>query len=299
MTKKKKVHIIVNPAAGVKQPILFLLNKAFQKNNVEWSISLTKKSGDAEQQARDLTKSEVDVVAVFGGDGTVVEAATGLYKSSKPLAILPGGTANVIAKDLGIPIGIPNAIERLLISNYSRTKRVDMAEVNSKPFFLHVSVGIFSDLIKETTRELKNLLGQTAYGIGIPKILQDVKTTPYCFSVDGKKHNKTGVGLHVANSGNTGIMDISFAPNMSMTDGRLDVIFVKELNIQAFSELTTHTLLDGPAGKYIEHIQGKHIHIEANDDQTTSCDDEISTEKSLDIHVAPRSLSVVLPNNRT
>src|SRR5690554_7252602 len=106
---QRKVHVVINPAAGQGIPLLSILNQVFSECGVDWDVSITKKSGDAREQARQAAAKGVDVVAAFGGDGTVAEVASGLLGSRTPLAILPGGTANVMSVELGIPTDLAQA----------------------------------------------------------------------------------------------------------------------------------------------------------------------------------------------
>jgi diacylglycerol kinase (ATP) len=100
---KRRLHVIINPASGRPKPILHTLNTVCHRLDVEWDISLTKKRGDVSRFAHEAAVSGVDVVAVYGGDGSVMEAGQGLIGSQVPLAILPGGSANLMSIELGSP----------------------------------------------------------------------------------------------------------------------------------------------------------------------------------------------------
>src|SRR5690349_8821813 len=99
----KRIHVIINPISGRPQPVLYTLNSVFRAAGVGWDVSVTHECGDACRAAKAAASQGIDVVAVYGGDGTVLEAATGLLGTTTPLAILPGGTANVLSVELGIP----------------------------------------------------------------------------------------------------------------------------------------------------------------------------------------------------
>src|SRR5258708_35994489 len=88
----KRIHVIVNPAAGRDVPILGTLNKVFGDAGIDWDIFVTKEAGDARRLAKEAVAAGADAVAVNGGDGTLTEVASGLRGSNVPLAILPGGT---------------------------------------------------------------------------------------------------------------------------------------------------------------------------------------------------------------
>src|SRR5579859_5577907 len=105
----RQIHVIINPISGRPQPVLYTLNSVFRQAGVKWDVSVTHESGDARRAACKAAAEGADVVAVYGGDGTVLEAATGLLETNTPLAILPGGTANVLSIELGIPYDLAAA----------------------------------------------------------------------------------------------------------------------------------------------------------------------------------------------
>jgi len=101
MNKKiKNIHIIINPASGRSESILPVINASMKEAGITWEASITHRPGDAIQYARAAVKEGVDCLAVYGGDGTLMEAISGLMGSEIPLVILPGGSANVMANEL-------------------------------------------------------------------------------------------------------------------------------------------------------------------------------------------------------
>jgi diacylglycerol kinase family enzyme len=295
---KKKIHIIINPAAGVKEPILFLLNKAFKDKDIDWHVSVTKRDGDAYSQAAGSVGRGFDFIFVYGGDGTVVEVAQALCGSGIPMLILPGGTSNTVAEYLLLPVNVYQVLDNIFLANNYKIENVDMAEANGKPFFLHFSVGVFSELIYNTKRDLKNLVGQFAYGLSFPKILQEAEISQYNFVIDGKSYTKQGVGLHVANSANTGLFNLSIAPNIKISDGKLDVILIKSLGLELAPEMAQSILLNNEIGEHIEHYQGKNISLTLLSDQKVSCDDKIIHEGDVNISVLPKKLSILVPYDK-
>ena len=105
----KKVRIIVNPASGRREPILQVINTSMREAGILWEASITHKAGDATRFAKAAVKEGVDALAVYGGDGTLMEAIGGIIGSALPMAILPGGSANVMATELGIPTALTEA----------------------------------------------------------------------------------------------------------------------------------------------------------------------------------------------
>ena len=105
----KRIHVVINPAAGHDEPILNVLNSVFRPAGVKWDVSITQDSGDATRLTKEAVALGVDLVAGYGGDGTQMEVANGLLDSGIPQAILPGGTGNAMAHDLKVPLNLKTA----------------------------------------------------------------------------------------------------------------------------------------------------------------------------------------------
>jgi len=143
----KRIHIIVNPVSGQEKPILGTLNKALHPAGIDWEIKVTKQAGDARRYAEQAAAEGADVVGVYGGDGTVMEAASGLLGKDLPLAIFPGGTANVMSVELGIPGDLAQA-SALICGDERDYRKIDVGQVNDQYFLLRVGTGFEADLVK-------------------------------------------------------------------------------------------------------------------------------------------------------
>src|SRR5262245_52939987 len=110
-TTIKRLCVIANPVSGTNRSALDTIKTVLQDlSDVEIEICLTEKSGDARRFAQNAAREAVDLVIACGGDGTVMEVAAGLQGSDVPMAILPCGTANVMAVELGVPLGLNEAL---------------------------------------------------------------------------------------------------------------------------------------------------------------------------------------------
>lgn len=104
--------------------------------------------------------AQVDIVIVAGGDGTMHHAAPTLVAAQKPFGILPLGTANDLARSLGIP---PDPLQAAQIILDGERRRIDLGEVNGTPFFNVASMGVSVELARELTRETKRRFGSFGY----------------------------------------------------------------------------------------------------------------------------------------
>ncbi len=126
--------------------------------------------GDATEIVRSFLPRGVEIVAVCGGDGTVSEAANGLAGADVPLAVLPGGTSNVLAVELGIPLSVEKA-EDLLVTGVPRDIR--FGHVDGRLFLLWAGVGIDARIMGQMNLLLKRHLGRAGiFGTALSEFLQ-------------------------------------------------------------------------------------------------------------------------------
>ena len=292
MMNIKHIGFIINPASGKQEAILSYINQAMDGTDIEWDVYVTKKNKGAGQIAQELI-GKTDLVAVYGGDGCVTEVAAALHGSEIPLAIIPGGTANVMAKELGIPLETTAALAVITGNNYA-IRSIDMGLFNGQPFLLRVNIGIMADMVLQADRELKNSLGQLAYGLTAIKTLVGAEPTSYHLEIDGQHFNESGVSLTVTNSGHVGIGDFSLQPGISITDGMLDVILMKDASLLSVLKVAGSTLLQNET-EALRHWQCKQIVINIDQAHQLLCDDRKETASQINITVVPSSIRILVP----
>ena len=187
-------------------------------DGLELANAPTSGPGDATHLARAFAARGAQVVAVCGGDGTVSEAASGLKGSAVPIAILPAGTSNVLARELGIPLDLPGA-SRLLKTGTPRALRILSA--NDRPFLLWAGVGFDARVMRNVKALWKRRFGRA--GILARGLLEYAR---YEFprleaSVDGVAHGATfAVVCHAKRYAGNWII----APEASVESASMDVM---------------------------------------------------------------------------
>jgi diacylglycerol kinase family enzyme len=147
--QRRRMLIIVNPYAStvsdrLRNLVVYALQGRFEVDAVD-----TQERGHATEICREAAHEGYDVVVAFGGDGTVNEAANGLLGSSTPLCCLPGGSANVFGKILGIPGEIVDATEHLLaMADDWQPRQVDLGVVNGRCFTFAAGLGIDASVVE-------------------------------------------------------------------------------------------------------------------------------------------------------
>jgi YegS/Rv2252/BmrU family lipid kinase len=281
------------------ETILHILNSVFRQAQVDWDISLTKASGDAERFARQAAADGVDIVASYGGDGTVMEVARGLMGSAVPgtgvpLAILPGGSANLMAVELGIPKDLEKATQ-IIADPESLTRQVDVGLLGESYFLLRVGIGFGARKVAYADRKMKNRFGVLAYSVAAVKALKDTKSAHYRFTLDGKLIEADGVTCLIDNAGNMGIQGIQPAKNISVSDGVLDVLLVASQGMGKVIASGPSLLDTDKPEPVIEHWQARQIRIEVDPPQPVQVDGEMVDDTPISAEVLPGALKVIIP----
>jgi YegS/Rv2252/BmrU family lipid kinase len=293
----KKLQVIINPAAGVGRPILQALNSGLKDSGIEWDVSITHKAGDAERLAKKAVEDGADVVGVHGGDGSVMEVASALRGTSTPMAIFPGGTANVMSVELGIPTDIEASIDFIAKSRYT-TRLIDMGKVNERLFLLRIGIGLEADMMKSADQEVKNRFGMLAYAFSAINEMRTLTPTHYRVQVDGELHEVEGVSCMIANSGNVAIGGLTLSKEIDISDGLLDAVIFRRADLAALLTVTAAIVspnAEATDSPQLEHYQGHEIVVEANPPQTISIDGEVVEPVTLTASILPGAVNVVVP----
>jgi diacylglycerol kinase family enzyme len=200
---KKRMLIIVNPYATtvsdrLRHLVVYALQGRYEVDAVD-----TEARGHAIELCREAAHEGYDVVVAFGGDGTVNEAANGLRGSSTPLTCLPGGSANVYGKILGIPGELVDATEHLLgMADDWRPRKADLGVVNGRCFTFASGLGLDASVVQrvDSNPHLKARFGAyyfTWAAVSTFTRRYIVKPPNLMVDLDGKQH--TGVTAIVQN----------------------------------------------------------------------------------------------------
>jgi len=293
------IHVVINPASGQPDAILHKLNKVFHAAGARWDISITKASGDATRFAREAVARGVDVVAAYGGDGTQMEVAQGLRGSDTPMAVLPGGTANLLSVELGIPGDLAEAAQ-IIVSEESVLRPVDMGHVVLRggeaeyDFILRVGIGYEGIKIEKADRALKDKYGEFAYTVAGVSALTDAKPARYHLALDGHEFDIEGVNLLVTNAGTFGMKGHTRSSRINVSDGLLDVLVIRGKSLKTLASALADTLGDRESDAR-PLWQAREISISAEPPQPINGDGEFWGETPLVATVIPEAVHILTP----
>lgn len=220
---KAKAMLIINPVSGTrsKEGLGKTVAKALGKKGIETEIRLTTAAGDASKFAREAVEKGYDSVIAAGGDGTVNEIAGALCHTDTTLGIVPLGSGNGLARTLGIPQDVDEALK--IICRHHSIK-CDRGIVNGKdPFYCTFGVGLDA-AVSETFASMRHR-GRTTYILSIIREFVRYKSQPYALQINGKVITEKALLIAVCNASQYG-NNAYIAPKAKLSDGLLDVTVI-------------------------------------------------------------------------
>ena len=222
----EKILLIINKYAGHGKGAraVDLVIPLLRKHGHEVVYSYTQYAGQATELAMRAVSEGYDLVVAVGGDGTVNEVAQGLIGSSVPLGIVPMGSGNGLARELGISMNMTESAKVLV---EGENLHVDVCKLNDQRFLCTSGIG-FDALIAEKMSKAASR-GFLRY---IQLVIQEsifFKPMPVTLSIDGKLIRKSVFLITFANASQFG-NDAFIAPDASMTDGLIDVVIVNKFS---------------------------------------------------------------------
>lgn len=239
-------------------------------------------------------RDRVDLVIIGGGDGTLNAAVEGLIETQLPLGILPLGTANDLARTLGIPPTIPEACQ---IIATGQIQRIDLGWVNGKHFFNVASMGLSVQIAQQLTKEVKRRWGVFAYAATALRALGQARP----FWAEIRQENESirvkTVQIAVGNGRFYG-GGMVVADNATINDQRLDLY---SLEIQHWWEmlLLLPAMRQGQQAKWanVRALRGREFEVTTLKPLAINTDGEIATRSPAKFRLIPQALPVIVPNS--
>jgi diacylglycerol kinase family enzyme len=236
-----------------------------------------------------------DCVAAAGGDGMVAAVAHTLIGTDTPLGILPLGTGNLVARELGIPLEIADAVN--LLADNPKPKPIDAMRITGKTYLLNAGVGVNAEVIDQTSRLGKSLFGRTAYvGTAVWKALQ-AKTHKIEITIDGETHTHSATDVLISNCGILARALYPNGPDIRADDGLLDIGVIR---MKSPLEYPWYYLLRWIAPKRVNTI---NIETTARQSVTIRChkpivvqaDGDVIGTTPVTIELLPLAVTILVP----
>ena len=294
------------------------------ERTARWASSLwlsTTEDDPGSETTRDALRQNVAMVVAAGGDGTVRAVAETLMNTGVPLAIVPAGTGNLLARNLSLaPVRLAKSVAAAF-NSHARAIDVGVAkltyetgETSERVFVVMAGIGLDAHMIANTKPSLKNRVGWLAYlDSGMKSIWSHTPIT-VCFSLDGAPEQTARVSTILI--GNCGTMpgNIKVLPDSAIDDGVLDIAVVQPDGVVGWIQVGHRVawkngFLRRRAMRYdsikrskpatlraLNYMRGTRLRVEVDPPEQIQLDgDDYGRVRSVSIEVNPRSLLVKVP----
>jgi diacylglycerol kinase (ATP) len=294
--------LIANPnAARTQATTVSALEKVIRGAGWQLEVLATGGPGDARRLAEYGVSEGVDVVAVFGGDGTTMQAASALVGSNTALGLIPGGTGNLLAGNLRLP---PSPVRAAKAMVSGSPKPLDLGKMQRDDgdhyFAVACGAGVDARVMVETASAEKHKWGMMAYVATTLRILPEMRNIPFEVTVDGVKHDAEAAMLLVANCGEVIPPVIKLGGSIDPHDGLLDVVAIQANSVGQGVKAVWDLLTDRPGtfGKdvFVASARGREISVRVADNSAhpVQLDGDPGGETPFDVSVVPGAIKVLL-----
>jgi len=285
------------------QEILVILNPAARSERAKSSLRrierlphctmrVTSGIGDAQTVAEKAVREGYRTIVAAGGDGTINEVVNGIAGSDVALGILPVGTMNVFAAELGLPGDLDEA---WAIIRAGRTRRVDLLRANQQYFVQLAGVGLDAQVVQATSLDFKKSFGPLSYLISAAQIA--ARKPPRLF-VEADDQTREGSFVLIGNGRYYG-GPLAFFKDARIDDGKLDVLIFKNLAYLDIARYVTNVFI----GKHtdlpdVEYFQTKKAVVRSDEEVPVEVDGEVVGNLPVTFRISSRKLRVVVPVGR-
>lgn len=251
----------------------------------------TVRAGDAEHRARSAVAEGFDRIVAAGGDGTINEVVNGIAGSDATLGLMPMGTMNVFASELGLPA---NDLGRCWeIIRGEQTRLIDLPMANQKHFVQLAGVGLDAQVVKETSLTFKRNFGPLSYLVSAAQI---AGRRPPRLSIESEDAVVKEGSFVLVGNGRLYGGPFPFFKHAVIDDGLLDVLVFKHLGyIELIKYLQNVIFTSDITTREVEYFQTRRLRVSSAEDVPVELDGELLGSCPVEFQMQPRRLRVLAP----
>lgn len=287
-----KILVILNPAARGERARS--LRREIQSLSDNILIRETRKPGDARKLAQKAAHDGFRTIVAAGGDGTVNEVVNGLDGADVTFGVLPVGTMNVFALELGIE-GRDLAKAWSVIAR-GATRQIDLPMANGAHFVQLAGVGLDAEVVRQTTPDFKKALGPISYVISLAQVA--ARKPPRLVATDASGTSREGSFILIGNGRHYGGPLVLFR-EARLNDGLLDVVMFKNQSHWDLMRYVQAIVFGDHTGLHdVEYFQTERLTVEADCEVPVELDGEIAGFAPCTFELSARKLRVLAPKER-
>ena len=292
--------LITNPTSGQgrAERTMPVIERELREFADDLQAYVTTGPGDATGAARQAVEDDLDLVVVAAGDGTVREVIDGVAGSEVPMAIIPMGTGNVLARELRLPLDSwrPTGLQKTLeIIRAGHIRTVDIGRANGKLFVLMAGAGFDAAIVAGVKPFWKDRLGSWAYVFTILKTLAPARPARLVVESPTERFEGEAWAVVVGNAASYA-WKLHLAPSAEMDDGLLNVVIFKAVGRLRFVSLMVQAIWAGHVSSpHVVHFTTPAVKIEADPPQPVQLDGDLAGETPVSIQLIPQALRLIVP----
>ena len=296
--------IITNPAAARTRPeSVGVVDQVLRSGGWDVTVLATGGAGDARRLAAEAVADGIDVVGVFGGDGTTMQAASALVGSGTALGVLPGGTGNLLAGNLRIPTD-PRRAARALLGASPRP--FDLGKVRRDDgehyFAVAAGAGIDARIMQETPTVEKQRWGKGAYIATGLRLMSSIESDLYHITVDGQEFEMRASVILVANCAEVIPPFIKFRRGIAPDDGYFDVVALRAdtfgESLRAIWEFFVESDRASGVAGLVGHARGKVVSVSTLLPVPMQYDGDLAGTTPFTAEIVPGAIQVMAPRGK-
>jgi YegS/Rv2252/BmrU family lipid kinase len=291
--ERRRALFVVNPALiGTGSDFGGRLIALAEQMGWDGMVLETSEGLNVEAIGAALSRRDFQLVLAAGGDGTVAEVMAAAHQQDVPMAIVPRGTANIVARELGLPAGWRKATRRAL-ERFPATRAVDLVRVNDGYSALASGIGFDATVMRYTPRMLKYWLGRAAYLVAGAWWLPQAPLFECSIRADGEAIEMTAVVVMVVNAGMLGAAPFRFGPDIAIDDGLLDIVVYRPRTLSDRAGVLWRIVRQRSDGSSMLQRKARSVEIKAPDVQWYEVDGEVHRGNVLRAEIVPAGVRVV------
>jgi len=291
--ERRRALFVVNPALlGTGSDFGGRLIELAEQLGWEAMVLETSAGLNVEAIGAALSRRDFQLVLAAGGDGTVAEVMAAAHQQNVPMGIVPRGTANIVARELGLPTAWRKATRRAL-ERFPATRPVDLVRVNDGYSALASGIGFDATVMRYTPRALKYWLGRAAYLVAGAWWLPQAPLFECTIRADGEAIEMTAVVVLVVNAGMLGAAPFRFGPNIAIDDGWLDIVVYRPRTAGERAGILWRIVRQRADGSSMMQRKARSVEIKAPDLQWYEVDGEVHRGNVLRAEIVPGGVRVV------
>lgn len=291
--------VLLNPRAAGVQPAQLRRRIAgtLAMHGVAFDIIETQTESEALGVANRAAELGYRAVVAAGGDGTIALALRGTAGTETPVAILPFGTGNQLALNLGIPDSLEDAIR---VAVEGETEAIDLGRIGADYFALIAGCGLDADVMAGATTELKGRIGVLAYFYSGLKQAIAGKSAKYRIVADGEEIEVQAAMVLLANAGLIGAgslpVEVQVAPRSNFQDGLLDVGVFAPRHLPDMAGMLWRMATKKYSGdERMFFLQAKEVRIDSEPEVAVQIDGEVRGTTPIEARIQPLAGRILVP----